>query len=76
MRLKKNYLEKLDQNKLINLAEFVVKENFKYHSNNILPENYMEDVKSIYLEEKRYHNLSNVFVIKDHLQTILGAIRY
>lgn len=75
MRLKKNYLEKLGKNKLIHLAEFVVKENFKHHSDNILPKNYMEDVKSIYLEEKRYNNLSNIFVIKDHLETILGTIR-
>jgi hypothetical protein len=75
MRLKTNYLEKLTQNKLIDLAEFVVKENFKHHSNNVLPENYMDDVESIYREEKKFHNLSSVFVVKDTVGEILGAIR-
>lgn len=75
MRLEKNYLEKLTQNGLINLAEFVVKENFKHHSNNILPENYMDDIKSIYKEEKKYNDRADAYVVKDNSGDILGAIR-
>lgn len=75
MILKTNNVEKLKIINLIKLAEFVVRENFKHHSNNILPENYEEDIRSIYQEEKGYNDLSSIFVIKDHLDDILGSIR-
>ena len=32
MTLAKNYLEKLHKNQLLDLAEFIVTENFKHHS--------------------------------------------
>jgi len=75
MILKKNYLEKLEFDKILDLAKFVVKENFKHHSNNILPKDYEEDVHSIYKEEVNYFKDSEIFVAKDYLGKILGSIR-
>jgi N-acyl-L-homoserine lactone synthetase len=71
----KNYLERLPKNQLINLAEFVVKENFKHHSNNKLPYNYKVDVDSIYKEELSFYENSEIFITKDSEGTILGAVR-
>ncbi len=73
--LEKKYLERLPKNQLINLAEFVVKENFKHHSDNKLPESYQNDVNSIYREELSFYEKSDVFTAKDHTGAILGAIR-
>jgi len=75
MTLKKNYLEKLSSNQLLNLAEFVVTENFKHHSDDILPENYKKNIQSIYKEELKYFKDSRTFVAKNHFGTILGSIR-
>lgn len=75
MTLTKNYLERLPKNQLLDLAEFVVKENFKHHANNNLPEDYRNDVNSIYKEELGYYENSEVFTTKDYAGSILGAIR-
>lgn len=75
MMLVKKYLERLPKSQLINLAEFIVTENFKHHSNNKLPENYKNDVNSIYKEELSFYENSEIFATKDHTGNILGAIR-
>ncbi len=75
MILTKNYLEKLPKNQLIDLAEFVVTENFKHHSNNNLPNDYRNDVNSIYKEELSFYENSEVFTTKDFTGSILGSIR-
>ena len=75
MILTKNYLEKLGQHQLSDLAEFIVLENFVHHSDGVTPEDYKEDVKSIYREEMKYYNNSEVYVAKDYLGFILGSIR-
>lgn len=75
MTLTKNYLERLPKNQLLDLAEFVVTENFKHHSNNNLPKNYRDDVNSIYKEELGFYRNSEVFTAKDNTGAILGAIR-
>ena len=60
---------------LLDLAKFVVKENIKHHKNNKLPVDYMNDVNSIYSEELNYYNTSEIYIVKDSLETILGSIR-
>lgn len=75
MILKKNFLEKLNTNEMLNLSKFVVAENFKHHSNNILPKHFEKDVKSIYKEEMNYKRNSEIFVSKNYLGEILGSIR-
>jgi len=75
MILLKNYLEKLQKNQLLDLAEFVVTENFKHHSNNNYPKDYKDDVNAIYKEELNYYKASDIFTVKDYLGFILGSIR-
>lgn len=75
MILTKNYLEKLNANEIKKLSEFVVVENFKHHTNNILPKEYQEDVKSICEEEMHYLNNSEIYVSKNDSGDILGSIR-
>ncbi len=75
MILKKNYLERLNTNEINKLSEFVVIENFKHHTNNILPKEYKDDVRSIYLEEMNYINNSEIYVSKNSSGNILGSIR-
>lgn len=75
MILAKNYLERLPKSQLLDLAEFVVTENFKHHSNNNFPKNYKNDVYSIYKEELNFYENSDVFTTKDNAGSILAAIR-
>ncbi len=75
MILKKNYLEKLPKSQLLDLAKFVVAENFKHHSNNNFPKDYKSDVNAIYEEELIYYKNSEIFTVKDNEGYILGAIR-
>lgn len=75
MMLVKNYLEKLQKNQLLDLAEFIVTENYKHHSNNNLPKDYKNDVNSICKEELSYYENSEVFTTKDYTGSILGSIR-
>jgi len=75
MILAKNYLERLPKKQLLNLAEFVVTENFKHHSNNNLPIDYKSDINAIYKEELSFYKNSEVYTTKDYSGAILGAIR-
>jgi hypothetical protein len=75
MILTKNYLEKLQENQLLDLAKFVVTENFKHHSKNCLPIEYQKDVNSIYREELDFYKNSDIYTSKNPSGSILGAIR-
>lgn len=75
MTISKNYLEKLNSNQILNLAQFVVEENFNHHSNNKQPKNYKNSIDSIYNEEINYFNNSEIFVAKNNVGSILGSIR-
>lgn len=75
MILTENYLEKLQKNQLFDLAEFVVVENFKHHSGNIMPKEYKNDINAIYNEELNFYENSEIFAIKDSFGAISAAIR-
>ncbi|WP_075341694.1 hypothetical protein [Tenacibaculum agarivorans] len=71
----KNYhLERLSKNQVSNLAEFIVLENFKHHTNQV-PKNYQNEVNDIHQEEMKFFHNAEIFVSKDLLGTINGAIR-
>ena len=74
MTLAKNYLEKLHKNQLLDLAEFIVTENFKHHSDE-LPQDYKDDVNAIYKEELNFYEKSEVYSTRDQEGSITGAIR-
>lgn len=76
MILTTSHLERLKTNEIINLSEFVVKENFKHHSKtNLMGINIDDDIQSIYSEEMNYLSNSEIFVAKDYSGDILGSIR-
>lgn len=75
MILAKNYLGKLNSTQIFDLAKFVVDENFSHHADNNLPEEYANDIKSICNEEAKYYNDSEIYVSKNDLGSISGAIR-
>ncbi len=71
----KTYLEKLELHQVSDLAKFIVNENFKHHCKTQRPSGYEEDIACIYNEEKAFYKDSEVYVTKDNLGTINGAIR-
>lgn len=76
MVLATSHLERLGTNEIINLSEFVVKENFKHHwKENLMSLDLDNDIQSIYSEEMKYLSNSEIFVAKDSLGDILGSIR-
>ncbi|MBC8757697.1 hypothetical protein H2O64_23725 [Kordia sp. YSTF-M3] len=75
MKLETNYLKNLGKGQILDLAKFIVTENFKHHSNNVLPQNYKDDVNSIHNEEIKYAENSEIFVVKNNENEITGAIR-
>ena len=75
MILTKNYLERLEKHNVLDLAKFVVAENFKHHAKNTLPKEYKDDIASIYQEEITHFNNAATFVSRDVTDNILGVIR-
>lgn len=75
MILRKNSVEKLQKNQLLDLAKFVVTENFKHHSNGYLSGDYRNDVDAIYKEEVTFYENSEVFTVRDYSGFITGSIR-
>ncbi|MDF1695521.1 MAG: hypothetical protein P1U56_06800 [Saprospiraceae bacterium] len=75
MILTKNYLEKLDQYQLADLAEFIVSENYNHHAGEVAPSDYRKEVKSIYQQEADYYDNSVVYVAKDYIGQISASIR-
>lgn len=63
----------LDKHNLLDLAKFVVEENYNHHcaDNQLLFNNEIEEV---YLEERKLSN-SKVFVARDNNYSIVGSIR-
>lgn len=61
---------------LYNLARFVVIENYKHHQ--MLSDSAMisdSEVQIVYNEEVQYFEQSRIFVVKNHINEIVGAIR-
>lgn len=75
MKLERNYLENLGKGQILDLAKFIVTENFKHHSDNVLPQDYTNDVNSICDEETQYAENSEIFAVKNETGDITGAIR-
>ena len=61
MLLENNFITE-ERNKIMSLAEFVVLENYKHHSNGSLPINYYESIEALYNEEINYLDNSEVFI--------------
>lgn len=57
------------------LAEFVVKENYKHHVGNLPYECIKDEINSVYQEELQYIDNSTIFVVRDNTGKIVGSIR-
>ncbi|TDQ25451.1 hypothetical protein [Tenacibaculum caenipelagi] len=75
MILIKNYLERLTTNEVYNLSKFIVEENFNHHTKKDDFESLKKDILSVYEEEIEYIQNSKIFVSRDDLGKITGAIR-
>lgn len=60
---------------LTDLAEFVVSENVRHHSENIYPANYISEINSVLEEERMFFQNSNVYVSRDYNNDIIASIR-
>ncbi|GAA4115607.1 hypothetical protein GCM10022393_15810 [Aquimarina addita] len=75
MESTQNYSSKINQNELFNISKFVVIENFKHHTDEVFPNNYNNDISSIYREEMNYLSNSRIFAEKTSKGDIIGTIR-
>lgn len=57
------------------LAEFVVKENYKHHVGKRPYECIKDEINSVYQEELQYIENSTIFVVRDNTGKIVGSIR-
>lgn len=57
------------------LAEFVVKENYKHHVGKRPYECIKDEINSVYQEELQYIDSSTIFVVRDNTGKIVGSIR-
>ena len=57
------------------LAEFVVKENYKHHVGDFFYESIKDEIDSVYQEELQYIDSSMIFVVRNKAGKIIGSIR-
>ncbi len=69
------YLPSRTQSELLNMSKFVVTENFKHHTNSVLPSNYNVSIDAIYEEEMDYLANSQIFAVKTGYGETMGTIR-
>lgn len=75
MKLPKYHLERLHIDQLLELAKFVVTENFKHHKNLSNPLDYRKEVSYVFEEELNYFESAQVFICRDFNGSIIGSIR-
>lgn len=75
MIFSKNGIERLQVGQLLELAKFVVIENFKHHTNPAYPLDYENEINCIFEEELNYFENAQVFVSRDYHESIIGSIR-
>lgn len=66
---------RLDKENLYELAEFVVRENYKHHVGVFSSESIMEEIYNVYQEELQYVDYSMIFVVRNSAGKIIGSIR-
>lgn len=57
------------------LAEFVVRENYKHHVGDFSYESIKDEIDSVYQEELQYIDSSMIFVVRNEAGKVIGAIR-
>ncbi|WP_289073886.1 hypothetical protein [uncultured Bacteroides sp.] len=57
------------------LAEFVVRENYKHHDGDLSSECIKDEINTVYNEELQYIDNSIIFIVRNNAGNILGSIR-
>lgn len=57
------------------LAEFVVRENYKHHVGKLTSEEMDNEIASVYNEELAYADNSYIYIVRDVMGKMIGAIR-
>lgn len=57
------------------LAEFVVRENYKHHARYLSNESIQNEINSVYQEELQYIDNSMIFIVRNNAGKIIGSIR-
>lgn len=70
-----NSFNSFNNEELMNLSKFVVTENFKHHTEGKFPNEYNDDIASVYKEEMDYLKNSKIFAVKTGSGEIKGTIR-
>lgn len=65
----------LSKERLHELAEFVVRENYKHHIGKFTNEEMKKEITSVYNEELGYADNSHVFVVRNAAGKLIGSIR-
>lgn len=73
--LPKNDIERLQVHQLLDLAKFVVTENFKHHTNHADHFDYKKEINCVLKEEQKYFENAQLFVSRDLNRSIVGSIR-
>ena len=65
-----------DKTSLLEIAQFVVKENYSHHLSSFTEKEVNEDIKSVLEEEEYlYDNKSHIYIARDAFGNIIGCIR-
>lgn len=65
-----------DKTSLLEIAQFVVKENYSHHLSSFTEKEVNEDIKSVLEEEKYlYDDKSHIYIARDAFGNIVGCIR-
>lgn len=70
-----NIWQLIGKEKLNELAEFVVRENYKHHVGDFSSESIKDEIYSVYQEELQYIDNSTIFVVRNDAGKIIGSIR-
>jgi hypothetical protein len=68
-------LWKISGKNIRQIAEFVVKTNYKRHQNDVYPQDIEEKINEVYEYEKEFKDNSIFYILKDGENNIIGSIR-
>ena len=65
-----------DKTSLLEIAQFVVRENYSHHLSSFTEKEVNEDIKSVFEEEEYlYDNKSHIYIARDSFGNMIGCIR-
>lgn len=65
-----------DKTSLLEIAQFVVRENYSHHLSSFTEKEVNEDIKSVFEEEEYlYDNKSQIYIARDSFGNMIGCIR-